>query len=848
MAVIDPGNFGNYSAPLVRSGRSARPVPGAFDTASGFSDLARGAASAANVAAQVSAIERRQAEIETERARVESERAQRIEEATRAKRDTIALTEVAGQQAQAIVDDDSIPRDEKEGRFTEWLGEQRGRLEPTYKVPDILGAQQASIDELGMRTRVAMRERLTRKDQAQAAANVAQALESMGRQALAAGDAEQYILEAHKLIDLTAGAAGWDPLEAEKQKQIVAETWTETVVAERVNEDPQGALEALEGGAYGRLDPKVRTALVGHAQAELERRANRARIEAEARVAKAGRAVAKLGDIYEQGLQPDAQHVAAAAALAQGTEFEGEIAAMQASAADRARFAMAPIESQRAEVEALHARYSDPAQGVRSEADVWNFKWKARQLDAVEQDIRARGGLMAAAARRVIELPPLDVDSPESLAHGLGARRDAAAAASAWAGRPVGLLTPSELRGFSENLKRTPADQQATVIEGFARVVGDPQEFRNIMAELAPSNGAAASAGRLLVDRAPGAREAADMILKGESYLNPPGEGAKPLVRLPTAAAIDRKFDDLVGEAYDGAPRVRGMDLDNARRVYAALSAAEGDYTQDPQDVDGERMQKAIQIATGGIGEYADGKVILPRGMAEGELERRVQERLLELNRAGRLPQGFSDRELLDLQIENAPRGYHVKHGGSFLLDRDGRKVVIDPMSSPIDWQAPLRAADPAYDVPPVPAGAAAGRNGDFELNAWEPAPEDKRPDGSQKGRGFFGPLRRPDGGTMTEYSVGFNIDGREVDVPVLVPTLNAREVRAVLNAKEGEQLPGTVYAKAQAFARDRLAQGLSPFARPEEEGMFTPGSRAGLAPKRLQWGPYGFRFVDGAR
>ena len=845
MATIDPGNFGNYTAPQVRSGRTARPVPGAFDTASGFSDLARGAGAAANVAAQVSAIERRQAEIETERARVESERAQRIEEATRAKRDSIALTEAAGIQAQAIVDDDTIPRDQKEGRFTEWLTERRAQLEPTYKVPDILGQQQATIDEVGSRSRVAMRDSLTRKDQAQAAANVAQALESMGRQALAAGDAEQYILDAHKLIDLTAGAAGWDPLEAAKQKQIVSETWTETVVAQRVNEDPEGALEALEGGAYERLDPKVRTAMIGHAQAELERRANRARIEAEARVAKAGRAMAQLSDIYEQGLQPDAQHVAAAAALAQGTEYEGTIQAMQGAAADRARFAMAPIAQQQAELEAMRSRYTNPAQGA-TPAEAWGYRWRERQLEATEQDIRARGGLMAAAARGVIELPPLDVDNPESLAYGLGARRDAAAAASAWAGRPVGLLTPSELRGFSENLKRTPADQQATVIEGFARAVGDPQEFRNIMLELAPSNGAAASAGRLLVDRAPGARDAADKILKGESYLNPPGEGAKPLVRLPTAAAFERKFDDLTGEAYVASPRVRGMDLDNTRRVYAALSAEAGDYTQDPEDVDGERMQKALEIATGGVGEYADAMVILPRGMPEAELRQRVQERLLELNRAGRLPPGFNDRELLDLQIENAPRGYHVKHGGAFLLDRDGRKVVIDPKSSPIDWQAPLRAADPLYDVPPPP-GAAAGRNGDFELSAWEPAPEDKRPDGSQKGRGFFGPLRRPDGGAMTEYSIGVQIDGREVDVPSLVPTLNAREVRAILSAKEGEQLPGSVYAKAAAFARDRLAQGLPPFARPDEEGMFTPG-RGGATPKRLQWGPYGFRFVDGAR
>ena len=829
MATIDPGPFGNYTAPAVRPGRSARPVPEAFDTTGGIQELARGAAIASDIGANVAAQQRREQEIAAERARREAEQAARVEEATRARRDQIQLGEEVARTAQSILDDDSIPGDQKEARLDEFVTQRRAALEPTYKIPDLLGAQQANIDEISVRARAGIREGLTRQNRAKVSANVAQSIESLGRQALSAGDADPYIDQAFKIIDESAAAAGWDALDVEKQKQAVSESWTETVVAQRVNDDPAGALEALDGDAYPRLDPKVRIALRGQAEAELERRANRARIEADAREARAGRAMGQLSNIFEQGLQPDAQMVATATALAQGTIYEQELEAMQAAARDRARFAVAPIEQQQQELEALRSRYTDPSQGA-TPAEAWGYRWREQQLANTQQDIRARGGLMAAAARRVIDLPPLDVDTPEALAEGLSARREAAAQASAWAGQPVGLLTPSELRAFSENLKRTPADQQAATIHGFALAVGDPQEFRQIMAELAPSNGAAASAGRLLVDKAPGARDAAELILKGEAYLNPPGEGAKPLVRLPNADAIARKFDDLTGEAYVGSARVRGMDLDNARRVYAALSAQEGDFTQDPQDVDGKRMQRAIEIATGGIGEYAGAAVVLPRGMSEDELTSRVQDRLLELNRNNGLITRFNDSQLLDLQIENAPRGYYVKQGGAYLLDRKGYKVNIDPRSAPIDWQAPLAAADPEFDVPPAPAPD------------WQPNPNDLRPDGTQKGRGYFGPLRTPDGGTMTELSVGFNIDGREVDVPALVPTLTRGEVRAVLNAKQGQRLPQSVYVKAEAFARDRLARGLSPFARPEEEGQYQPAPNPR---KRLQWGPYGFRFED---
>jgi hypothetical protein len=36
------------------------------------------------------------------------------------------------------------------------------------------------------------------------------------------------------------------------------------------------------------------------------------------------------------------------------------------------------------------------------------------------------------------------------------------------------------------------------------------------------------------------------------------------------------------------------------------------------------------------------------------------------------------------------------------------------------------------------------------------------RPDGSAKGGGYFGELKRPDGGVSTEISVGVGIDGKE--------------------------------------------------------------------------------------
>lgn len=78
------------------------------------------------------------------------------------------------------------------------------------------------------------------------------------------------------------------------------------------------------------------------------------------------------------------------------------------------------------------------------------------------------------------------------------------------------------------------------------------------------------------------------------------------------------------------------------------------------------------------------------------------------------------------------------------------------------------------------------------------------------KGTGFFGPLPAKGGKTSTELSIGVNFDGKEQLIPSLVPTLDRDEVNYLLNG--GKATPQIVN-KAVSFARQRMAQGLSPFA-----------------------------------
>jgi hypothetical protein len=97
------------------------------------------------------------------------------------------------------------------------------------------------------------------------------------------------------------------------------------------------------------------------------------------------------------------------------------------------------------------------------------------------------------------------------------------------------------------------------------------------------------------------------------------------------------------------------------------------------------------------------------------------------------------------------------------------------------------------------------------------------RPDKTKKGLGYFGELERPDGtGVMTEYSIGVPINGEEMDVPTLIPTLTPDEIRLILHMQDGEDMPRSIVHKAIDHAHQRLSEGKPIFAT--EEDLYAHG------------------------
>ena len=119
----------------------------------------------------------------------------------------------------------------------------------------------------------------------------------------------------------------------------------------------------------------------------------------------------------------------------------------------------------------------------------------------------------------------------------------------------------------------------------------------------------------------------------------------------------------------------------------------------------------------------------------------------------------------------------------------DKHPVVEEPQEA-----VPARTAQPVRQPAPQPK---------------EKRPDNIRNDGTVKGPGFLGPLDTPDGKVMTEYSIGVEFDGKETEIPTVVPTLSKEEVEHLRTTGE---VTDAIRDKAIAHANQRVSAGKSPF------------------------------------
>jgi len=103
--------------------------------------------------------------------------------------------------------------------------------------------------------------------------------------------------------------------------------------------------------------------------------------------------------------------------------------------------------------------------------------------------------------------------------------------------------------------------------------------------------------------------------------------------------------------------------------------------------------------------------------------------------------------------------------------------------------------------------------------------PNSLRPDGTMKGSGFLGGMKRLDDptGVSSEISIGVDWGSGEKLIPTMVPTLDSNEINYLLSTPEDKiftsnaELGKKIEQKAVQFAKEREKQGLPYFAQENE-------------------------------
>lgn len=95
----------------------------------------------------------------------------------------------------------------------------------------------------------------------------------------------------------------------------------------------------------------------------------------------------------------------------------------------------------------------------------------------------------------------------------------------------------------------------------------------------------------------------------------------------------------------------------------------------------------------------------------------------------------------------------------------------------------------------------------------------------NKKYTGWLGEQKRIDDPSQvsTEISVGVGIGGKEVEIPLMVPTLDKKELKYLLSVNPDrpdffDKMPQTILKKAIDHAQTRMKQGKSPFKEPEDD------------------------------
>ena len=196
----------------------------------------------------------------------------------------------------------------------------------------------------------------------------------------------------------------------------------------------------------------------------------------------------------------------------------------------------------------------------------------------------------------------------------------------------------------------------------------------------------------------------------------------------------------------------------------------------------------------------------------EREREAEAAKKAMEAEKKLAAQQAEAERKKVETakeQLKTAQASYVLNKYGNVIRKKNADELANDRRNEIADLKEQIKS---------LSATAARRDATPEELAQWGGRynPATRKMDGAQKQSGWRGLLSDGKGGFMTEVSRGLTINGKEVEIPLIVPDSTEEELVKIAKIAHGEFVNErdimAIEEKAVSFAKKRLAEGKSPF------------------------------------
>jgi len=584
------------------------------------------------------------------------------------------------------VTDGKLPAAQAVPEFRRRMGEFTGEITKDFTVD-----QRTVIDEHLTKSNGQLERHLNgiaiARTQSETGANLLGMSEQFQRAAMR--DLPGAIKQWDSAVDTMGPAAGWDPAKIASAKQSFKESASYNFAdatlegaAQTGNADlVRAAREKIEGPDGEILDPARRTALItkayGYEQgiaAAAVREAERAKREQEARENKARDALKDARDLVLNGRYMSTDYISEISALTAGTSAAPAVQELVRSQAAVAGFASLPLSQQTALIEQRRAAGSTPGAGVSPDQEKVTDNME-RIMEAGKKAY-AENPWTAAQERGVIPRAPAAPmnDIPGAMAV-LAERMKQISTVEAAAEQKVSPLQPQEAETIGRLVQALPPDQQSSALAGLGKMIGDGDRLAALARQIDAKDKVLATAMMIGDLSTTQGRYVSELVIKGARAIKDKAILIDEHKETGWRGAIAKE----IGDAFPNQ-EVRDRMIDAAYYVQAGF-AAEGS---------GNDTSRAIRLVAGRIVDHNGSKIPLPRGMEEGDFDKRISA-IRPADLAAQAPGGqvFVGKtavpieqfvkSLPDAALVHAGQGrYNIRAGMGLVTNSQGKRIMIE--------------------------------------------------------------------------------------------------------------------------------------------------------------------------